>query len=360
MLSFTGTNNVINNSVNSSGGGYSNGKGGAIYTYIDSVLTFDGINNFIGNSADSDGGAICAKTNISLTFIKISDFSNNTAGFGGAIYAETNTLLILTETSDFSTNAAEIAGGAIFIHDNIELTFNGTNSFTRNSACLDGGAIFAETNISLSFTGNSSFFSNSAMQGGAISANRNSTVIFNGNICFTNNGNDKSILYIDNSDSFGGAVYLSTISTLSTSPHTTVYWENNYANLGGAIYVHDINPSIYCTRIATYIPREKCFFQLPGQNPSSSLDVQFIFKNNSADVAGCVLYGGAIHHCKLNGLDPYNSGQVFDMLTYANDTIYKNTSNISSDPLRVCLCKNSTPDCSRSYTQYYGAPYPAW
>ena len=82
---------------------------------------------------------------------------------------------------------------------------------------------------------------------------------------------------------------------------------------------------------------------------SNGIDVQLIFKKNSADVAGSVLYGGAIDNCKLtHGLDSHNSGEVFDMIVHDNDTDYKTTSNISSDPLQICLCKHNLPYCSES------------
>ena len=218
----------------------------------------------------------------------------------------------------------------------LRLTFNGTNNFINNSA-NNGGAIFAVVHVSLCFTGTSSFMSNFAIQGGAICANSYITLTFSGNINFTNNGHNIR-------DSRGGAIYL-----VIDLPHTIVYWENNYANLGGAIYVVIANPFIYCkmTQIATFIPREKCFFQLPGQNRSNGLDVQFVSKNNSADTAGSVLYGGAIDNCTLTGLDSYNSGLVFDKLVHyeADNT----ASSISSDPFHICLCNLSNlPNCSQS------------
>ena len=48
----------------------------------------------------------------------------------------------------------------------------------------------------------------------------------------------------------------------------------------------------------------KCFFQLPGQSQSNGIDVQLVFKNNSAETAGSVLHGGAIDKCKITGLNP--------------------------------------------------------
>ena len=79
---------------------------------------------------------------------------------------------------------------------------------------------------------------------------------------------------------------------------------------------------------------------------SNSVDVQLIFKNNSADIAGSVLFGGSIDNCKLTGFDSYSSGKVFDKLVYIEDD--NTNSSISSEPLQVCRCENNHPDCSKS------------
>ena len=133
-----------------------------------------------------------------------------------------------------------------------------------------------------------------------------------------------------------------------------MYWENNHATLGGAIYVQDASPSSYCTPLVQYVPKQECFFRLPGQNLSNGMDVQLVFKNNSADVAGSVLYGGAIDNCKL--IHGPGSGEVFDMLVHNNDTCYNTTSNISADPIQICPCENNLPDCS--YPWYPCTVYP--
>ena len=88
-----------------------------------------------------------------------------------------------------------------------------------------------------------------------------------------------------------------------------MYWENNHGSLEGAICVDDVSPTAsYCTLLGPYGPKEECFFQLPGQNLSNGIDVQLVFKNNSADIAGSVLYGGEIDNCKLtHGLDSYTT-----------------------------------------------------
>ena len=181
---------------------------------------------------------------------------------GGAIHTSPTVVLIFNGTNNFISNSANDYGGAIYADFNTSLTFIGTTGFSNNSANHDGGAIHAETDTLLKFTGTINFISNSAMKGGAILANRNSKLTFDGNISYTNNGHDS--INTDIEVSQGGAIYLALNSTFSIFPHTTVCWENNHATLGGAIYVSDINPLIYCTPIAPYIaayvPREECFF----------------------------------------------------------------------------------------------------
>jgi len=59
-----------------------------------------------------------------------------------------------------------------------------------------------------------------------------------------------------------------------------------------------------------------------------------------------VLYGGAIDNCTLTGLESYNSGEVFHMLSHFEGD--NTTPNIFSDPFHVCLCENDHPNCSKS------------
>ena len=78
-------------------------ESGAIYTDDILRLTFNGTNNFINNSVDMYGGAIHAETNSSLSF----------NGYdGGAIDAYNSVVLTFTGTSSFSSNLA-VQGGAI-------------------------------------------------------------------------------------------------------------------------------------------------------------------------------------------------------------------------------------------------------
>ena len=333
-LRFTGTNNFIGNSAE---------YGSAIYAETNTSLSFTGTSNFNDNSAGYESGAIYTVDSVVFAFNGNNNFIRNS---GGAIHVLNNISMSFTGTSNFNHNSAH-SGGAIYAVDNVVLIFNGTNSFTNNSA-NNGGVIYAVAKASLSFTGISNFSGNSAMLGGAIAAKLNSTLTFNGSVSFTNNGLDTSRLHTHiDGDSRGGAMHLAVNSTFSILPHTIVLWEYNHATLGGAIYVFNANPLIYCAQIATYIPKQECFFQLSSQNLSSGINAQLVFKNNSADAAGSMLYGGAIDNCTFTGMDDsYNSGKVFDMLVQYGDD--NKTSRIASDPFHICPCENNYPNCSMS------------
>ena len=373
VFSFSGNSNFIGNSAPSFT------SGGAIYASTDTSLRFTGVSNFSNNSA-FEGGAINAEINTKVSFSGTSNFNNNSAFLGGGIYAEINTSVSFTGTSYFNNGFASAGGGAILATSNTSVNFDGISSFSSNSASAKGGAINTASNT-VSFNGTSSFINNSAYSGGAIYTSdsglvsfsgtsnfdsniaieggavstSNSTLIFERTINFINNGNDTS----SNENRHGGGVNLMRNSKISILPNTTVYWENNHAYLGGAIYVDDhSNPFIYCTQVEKCTPND-CFFQLPGQNLSTGLDAQLVFKNNSADDAGSVLYGGAIDNCRLTGLESYSSGEVFDMLAHVEDE--NTTSSISSDVFRICPCENNLPNCHKSCvprTVYPGETFP--
>ena len=294
---------------------------GAMFAYTSS-LHFNGTNNFTNNSAQSQnivgyGGAICVVGDTSLSFTGTSNFKQNSATTGGAICAYINCMLSITGTSNFSSNSAS-QGGAIFAYSNHMLSITGTSNFSSNSATAAGGAIFLVSDNSMTF---------------------------DGNISFTNNGDGTS-----EAISFGGGMYLSN-STISIMPDTTVYWENNNASLGGAIYVQDqTNPLSYCPQIKNsgitdffLIDRIRCFYQLPGWDFSHN--TQLVFRNNYAKREGSDLHGGAINNCRLDSFDT-----IFE-IEYGNTN-----SEIYPNPLRICPCQHNHPYCSN--LNIYKTVYP--
>ena len=377
VLSFSGTTNFINNSAYNDRD-YASftldfADGGAIYASSNSALSFNGTSNFINNSAHIGvgGGAVFISNNAVFSFNGVSNFISNFVDYsdGGAVYASGTTLLSFNGTNNFINNSAEGVegghGGAIYVSDHTVVIFNGTNSFINNSAYYgsgDGGVIYASNNTLLSFNGTSNFTNNSATsRGGAVCANNNNSLVFNGIITFTNNGYNRGGTDTLNVGTvYGGGVFLGLKSTFSILPNTTVYWENNHAALGGAIYVTDVSPLSYCTSAAKFVPKGECFFQLPGQNLN---DIQLIFKNNSADFAGSVLYGGVIDNCRLTGINSHSSGEAFDLISrIEHDSHYSTTSKISSDPFLICECGNhyQIPECNHEKGSFYYIKYDAY
>ena len=226
-----------------------------------------------------------------LSAMQHAHYGGGASSKGGAIHAEVNTFFSFSGASNFIHNTAQF-GGAIDLDNHVVLTFKGTNNFFYNFAIYKHGGVIRGLRTSLSFTGTSNFIGNSAMQGGAISAILYSKLTFNGNISFNNNGHNIG-------DSRGGAMYLAIHSTIYILPHTTLYWENNYAHLGGAIYVSDVDlyvynasyPFIYCNQITAYlnISKEECFFQIPDLHidlfSRYDIDIQLVFRNISTDTA---------------------------------------------------------------------------
>ena len=327
-------------------------------TFLENSAKFNETFNIFNNFPAGCGGAIHASDNTVLSFNGVSNFINNSAYNGGAISMLDNTVITFYGSSNFISNFADYGGGAIFMSDNTAVHFIGTSNFVNNSG-FQGGAIYGLNNTALNFDGTNNFTNNSAYSGGAIYTTANSILTFNGIIYFiNNNGHYRGEAYSLDGYTYGGGVFMAINSTYTILPKTTVYWENNHATFGGAIYFYDVSLIQYCTPLATLIPRQECFFQLPGQNLSNGIDVKLVFKNNSADKAGSVLYGGAIDHCILtHGLDSHNSSEVFDKIVHIdNETKYNTTSIISSDPLKICPCENNLSNCNPWYYFPYYFP----
>ena len=83
-------------------------------------------------------------------------------------------------------------------------------------------------------------------------------------------------------------------STFSILPNTILYWENNYATFGGAIYVHNVRPLSYCHIYGTLAPKKNALFNSLARICLMVLMSNYFFRNSFAEIARSVLYGGAI------------------------------------------------------------------
>ena len=105
-----------------------------------------------------------------------------------------------------------------------------------------------------------------------------------------------------------------------------MHYQNNKAQKrGGAIFVEDSDyiMDIFTKKIDPF------FVKLPKEEISSSL--QFLFSNNSAEMAGNDVYGGWIDLCR------------FSLIMNVTENDYN---SVTSNPIRICICINSIPTCN--------------
>ena len=287
------------------------GSGGAIFCST-SYLRIYGYSNFTGNFAKYCGGAIVICTGGLViqgnTFFSrnIADYgnggamilynadskisgdlslNNNEAMSGGAICIIKGDLIILANSS-FDGNFAEDQGGALYIsHTNSKPYRNvycGNNAAAKFDENHDSAIRTQDYNI-VTMIGTTYFYRNRGFDGGAVQGS-DSNIIFSGIVHFERNW---AIL--------GGAMYLEGSSKLILKPKVyTSFIFNSASENGGALFFRDSQCSLGST-----VPIE-CFIAIDSDYPfSSTSNILLHFENNSARIAGSILYGGQFDECRL-------------------------------------------------------------
>ena len=131
--------------------------------------------------------------------------------------------------------------------------------------------------------------------------------------------------------------------TLSMLPDTTVFWNNNHATYGGAIYVTDVSPVGYCTSFAAYVSKKIAFFNFLVRICPMVLTSNLFSWTIWLMLPEVFLYRGVIDNCKVTDLDSYSSGEVFDKIAHNEDESITSRHIILSVLLRICPCNNSYP-----------------
>ena len=304
--------------------------GGAIHATFQSRISFEesstilftenSATSFIENSATSFGGAISIDGS-NLTMYGIVLFERNSAGYGGgaiAIYSSGVGIQPMINCNGrsitFRNNTAGRYGGAIYASNgaNIELR---DILFKRNTAVMDGGAVYVDDS-SINMTGTLHLVQNSAQQG---------------------SGGAMAFIYASS-------------KLLLTEPLTANFVENSATVSGGAIFFEDNNSARQsCITIVERFQigsPPNCFIEL-----SSKHNIRLNFDNNAADVAGRIFYGGNLNICRIlvGGTPDFAPLETITLISNLNDNYnnYKNntTSNVSSDPLQVCICKGDGLIC---------------
>ena len=311
------------------------GRGSAIYLNT-ARATFIGTHNFSGNSGGR--GSAVYMFDASISFNGTSSFEDNSAGRGGSFYLSASTVNFYG-TTYFRRNRARRSGGALFVAlTTVTFSGLGENIFEDNYSSQFGGAVYLSEG-SIIFNGDNSttsFNRNMANSfGGAI-------VSYDGYLQLISNVN-----FDGNSANLGGALALYGTSRLRLEPQLWSSFTNNQADVfGGAIFFADSVTSSQCSISEVQI---ECFISIGSDFLA---DISLTFINNSAKISGNSLYGGQLDSCRLYfGSSPSNSSNCQDRIrqTFRQNAleVFKNIStismsDISSAPVKICLCKNES------------------
>ena len=205
---------------------------------------------------------------------------------------------------------------------------------------------FIETNVSFS----SGVVTGNAVQGAPIYAKDSRITFEESNILFEHNKGplcggivaestqihfkeNATITFHNNSGLNGGALSLFTESRLyfnATYSNITLCFENNTAQIGGAIYVEDSG-----------YRNVKSVFKLECEPKN----VKLVFtENNFASFGGNQIYGGWIDWLvnETTCIPENRSDLVNTFIKFSNE----NYTQVSSHPIRICLCIKDSVDCN--------------
>ena len=232
----------------------------------------------------------------------------------------------------------------------LEVVPDGKASFAMNG-CIFNDSSIKLRNIAVSITDSTFYNSHITAYGGA-------TITLSGNVTFassvgatsTNGGAiylssatiafsaQSNVIFVNNSATYGAAIYMENESYLNYSSPTNVTFINNTALLtGGAIYVVTYSPSAYY--------HMACFYQY-DKISDTPLRVHVYFDGNFAGEAGSAIYGGDIDSCLLDYCETCNT-KIFDATHHFG--YHDNTSSlISSDPRFIYVCPCDKGKCSQA------------
>jgi predicted outer membrane repeat protein len=361
-------------------------RNGVIYLFDSEFIVDDSANATFSNNL---GSLVAFNSNI--TFAGYAAFENNqpsqtvSSDFqeGGAI-----TLLqsnaFFEGQCNFEHNHAE-NGGAILSTES-KLYVNGDITVAHNTATGNGGGVYLSTS-ELNCQQKSIFvlMNNTALHKGgglhAISSSIKAASSF-ADECPIKFYTGARINIIRNAAERGGGISLVANARLFILKYNSVILNDDYylagtilftancADYGGAIHVDDDTNSGTCASNT----KSECFFQvLALYDSSDSLHVQSMnFSQNHASISGSTVYGGLLDRCAVNPFAEVNKlkdSHISDGIAYFRkvstltyhdyyDRIREVIANlsISSDPLRVCFCFNTTDqnnDCTHQlyYTE---------
>lgn len=164
-------------------------------------------------------------------------------------------------------------------------------------------------------------------------SNNAATGVFNYQSVISFQGRNNTV--VGNRAMKGGGMSFCSGGFLVLRPGTEITFLGNTAQLtGGAIYTA-------ASFMGSHFP--PCFYQLDG---SQTEQARLVFEGNEAGVAGDVLYGGSIEHCRSN--------LEFNATFYYPNQVGQSV--VASDAQYIAFCRNGTPDFDNLRQSKTGVP----
>ena len=271
-------------------------------------------------------------------------------GYPSAIYLDNSTISFDGEVKFIGNNdkfnpntfklppiRSKVHWAAVILTNKSTMKFHQKAEIVRNGGSIGGAIIlYGSSQLIVGATSNVSFLRNYAQEyGGAILVDKSTIVV----------ESEAKMKFTENTAYNGGAIAMQNGARIILKSHSQITFERNHAQqYGGALFVDE--PTLDSIFIYDRYSI-KCFFELSSQLEATS---SFVFVNNTADSAGSILYGGWVEFCINNRGEP--GALAFNETFHFQEV----QSAVSSNPTRVCVCINDTPDCS--ITQYNVTAYP--
>ena len=277
------------------------------------------------------GGAITATYKSNVLFKGKCELRNNSAKHGGALNVIESKVYIHGHLTMVSNKAAVSGGGINLIHSELTCSENSTLTLFGNEGSEKGGGVMA-TSSTILINGSHNVVNishNRAKNGGGLYFQLNSNFrIFKSE---ASSHDDKIVIFTSNSASeYGGAVYVSDDGMCSLLTVTDCTFQT----------------------LAMYSP------MLNDYNSRNTESQNIFFYNNTAGISGNSLFGGLLDKCtvstfaepNINKVDmdysALNGSMITDGAEYLQSISNIQDSDVSSDPVRVCFCREGVPDCS--------------
>ena len=252
---------------------------------------------------------------------------------GKSLIVLLNTEVVLEGLCIFRRNIGGVAVlqyNRLIFNESSEIQFVDMTDNSNAPLHLSYADIIIQQNSSITFRNNTGLLSGAIALVGSI-------VTFTGD-------RPINVSFVHNKGVSGGAIALYDKSKLEFHARSRSYLtfiENYASKVGGAIFIKDVE------YLVTGVFRgNEPFFELREDVMTS-----FYFLDNVAELSGCSLYGGWIDLLRYNIRNPN-----YTMLTTLGGRFTCNTSEVSSNPKRVCMCVNSWPVCNITHEEFEHIP----